>query len=211
MLVGVALSVGAAAEEPDSALRDPFFGEALFFANQGLYFDALERLDTELAQHFGVDEPALDSLQFHVDEAEFSVGDFELNYRMHHRAGRAIAAVLEGDVDEPVRNEAAFRLARIHFQKGQLDDALAALARIDGRLPEGLAAEVEFLRANVLLAAGRPDEAAATLRRLPGGDGLNGFAAYNMGIALLEDGQRQRALEQLDSAGPIEVRDAAEI
>ncbi len=47
--------------------------------------------------------------------------------RMHHRAGRAIKAVLEGAVDEEVRNEAAFRLARIHFQKDQSSDALRAL------------------------------------------------------------------------------------
>ena len=71
-----------------------------------------------------------------INEAEFSVGDFELNYRMHHRAGRAIKAVLEGAVDEATRNEAAFRLARIHFQKTQLDDASHALARIEGAVPE---------------------------------------------------------------------------
>ena len=76
------------------------------------------------------------TLHYHINDAEFSVGDFELNYRMHHRAGRAIKAVLEGDVDEAVRNEAAFRLARIHFQKDQLDDALHALERIQGEVPE---------------------------------------------------------------------------
>ena len=71
-----------------------------------------------------LDEPQRDSLHFHIGEAEFSVGDFELYYRMHHRAGRAIKAVLEGAVDEAVRNEAAYRLARIHFQKDQAADAL---------------------------------------------------------------------------------------
>ena len=68
---------------------------------------------------------------------------------MHHRAGRAIQAVLEGNVDEAVRNEAAFRLARIHFQKDQLDEALHALARIEGEVPEEITDDVEFLRANV--------------------------------------------------------------
>ena len=43
-------------------LRDLHFGEALFEANQGEFFDALVRLDTELAQHYGLDEPALGSL-----------------------------------------------------------------------------------------------------------------------------------------------------
>ena len=42
--------------------EDPFFGEALFHAYQGRYFEALERLDSELAQHYEVDERTLDSL-----------------------------------------------------------------------------------------------------------------------------------------------------
>ncbi len=137
-------------------LKDLYFGEALYHAYQEDYFEALERLDTEIAQHYGVDEPALDSLQYHIDHAEFSVGDFELQYRMHHRAGRAIRAVLEGDVDEPVRNEAAFRLARIHFQKDQPHDALHALERIDGRIPDDIRDDVEFLRANVYMAIDQP-------------------------------------------------------
>ena len=78
---------------------------------------------------------------------------------MHHRAGRAIRAVLEGNVDPAVRNEAAFRLARIHFQKDQLEDALHALERIEGDVPEAIADEVDFLRANVYMALGRPADA----------------------------------------------------
>src|SRR4249919_2747220 len=116
-------------------LKDLYFGEALYHAYQGQYFEALQRLDTELAMYHGLDEPGLDTLHYHINNAEFSVGDFELYYRMHRRAGRAIKAVLEGAVDETVRNEAAFRLARIHFQKDQLDDALQALARIKGTVP----------------------------------------------------------------------------
>src|SRR4249919_652413 len=140
-------------------LRDLYFGEALYRAYQGQFFDAIQRLDTELAMYHGLDEPGLDTLHFHVNDAEFSVGDFELNYRMHQRAGRAIKAVLEGTVDEAVRNEAAFRLARIHFQKGQFDDAMYALARIQGKVPEEIKDDIEFLRANVLMAQGRANEA----------------------------------------------------
>lgn len=191
------------------ALRDLYFGEALFYARQGLYFDALERLDTELAQHYDLDEPKLDSLHYHVDDAEFSVGDFELSYRMHHRAGRAITRVLEADVERSVRNEAAFRLARIHFQKGQLEDALLALERIEGRMSEPLASEVEFLRANVLLATDRPADAIEVLSSVQGTPGLDGFAAYNLGIAMLEDQRRGDALEQLDRAGQVRGSDEA--
>src|SRR5437879_13775938 len=140
-------------------LRDLYFGEAIYHALQGRFFDALQRLDTEVAMYRGLDQPELDTLHYHINDAEFSVGDFELDYRMHHRAGRAIKAVLEGAVDEAVRNEAAFRLARIHFQKGQLDDALQALARIKGTVPEEIKGDLEFLRANVYMATGQPGEA----------------------------------------------------
>src|SRR5260221_10962648 len=152
-LLGLGLAVGLAARPVAGAdLRDPYFGEALYHAYQGQYFDALERLDTELAQYRGLDEPELDTLHYHINGAEFSVGDFELDYRMHQRAGRAIKAVLEGAVDEAVRNEAAFRLARIHFQKGQLDDALQVLARIKGKVPEEIKGDLEILNANVYMA-----------------------------------------------------------
>src|SRR5215510_5661109 len=127
MAIGLAFQPAMASD-----LRDLFFGEALFHAYQGQYFEAIQRLDTELAQSRRLDEPQLDTLHYHINDTDFSVGDFELDYRMHHRAGRAIKAVLEGAVDEAVRNEAAFRLARIHFQNGQLDDAEQALARIHG-------------------------------------------------------------------------------
>ena len=204
----MALAAGPASGED---LKDLYFGEALYHAQQGQYFEALQRLDTELAQYHGLDEPVLDTLHYHINGAEFSVGDFELNYRMHHRAGRAIKAVLEGNVDEAVRNEAAFRLARIHFQKDQLDEALHALGRIQGEVPEAIGDDVEFLRANIYLATGRPSDAIEVLRKLRGGEDLAGFAAYNLGIALLQDGQALPAIEQLDKAGQIKAGDPANI
>ena len=192
-------------------LKDLHYGEALFEADQGRYFDALVRLDTELAQHHGLDEPELDTLHYHVNGAEFSVGDFELNYRMHNRAGRAIRAVLEGNVDEAVRNEAAFRLAKIHFQKDQLEEALHALARIEGEVPEEIRDDVEFLRANVYLASGRPHDAVDVLRKLPDSGDLAGFSAYNLGIAMLQDGDTVHALEQLERAGQIKAQERADL
>src|SRR5919108_1936434 len=189
--------------------RDWYFGEALYYAQQGHFFEALERLDAELGQHRAVDEPALDSLYRNLREAEFSVGDFELNYRMHHRAGRAITAVLEGAVDEAVRNEAAFRLARIQFQKGQFDDALHALERIQGTVPPQIKDDVEFLRANIYMATGRPSEAVKVLAQLRSGESLAGFVSYNLGIALLQDGRQQEAIEHLDKAGQLTTADPA--
>src|SRR5262252_8500658 len=211
LTMGLALAAVAARPSPAADLRDLYFGEALYQAYQGQYFDALERLDAELAQHHRVDEPQLDSLQYHIRQADFSVGDFELRYRMHLRAGRAIKAVLDADVEQPVKNEAAFRLARIEFQKDQPEDALHALERIHGTVPESIKDEVEFLRANVYLALGRPADAVEVLRRLQGAESLKGFAAYNLGIALLQAGHSPEGLRQLDKAGQFESREAAAV
>ena len=207
---GLAASL-AAGPSLGNDLKDLHFGEALFHAYQGHYFDALQRLDTELGQYHGLDEPQYDSLHYHIGAAEFDVGDFELNYRMHHRAGRAIRAVLEGNVDAAVRNEAAFRLARIHFQKDQPGDALQALQRIQGDVPREIEDEVEFLRANVYMALGRYGDAVEVLAGLQRSESLTGFAEYNLGIALLQDGQTQRAIEQLDRAGQVDARDGGSV
>ncbi len=207
-LIGLGLALALTAHPATGGdLRDLYFGEALYHAYQGQYFDALQRLDTELAQYHVLDEPELDTLHYHINDAEFSVGDFELDYRMHQRAGRAIKAVLEGAVDEAVRNEAAFRLARIHFQKDQLDDALQALARIKGKVPEEIRGDVEFLRANVYMATGQPSEAVKVLAQLKSNERLAGFVAYNLGIALLQDGRPHEAIEQLDKAGQLPAGD----
>src|SRR5499425_2659590 len=158
--IAVSLALGlAVCPASGGELKDLFFGEALYHADQGQYFEAIQRLDTELAQHHRLDQPELDTLHYHINDAEFSVGDFELNYRMHHKAGRAIKAVLEGAVDPLVKNEAAYRLARIHFQKDQLDDALNALSRIQGPVPPEIQDDVEFLRANIYMATSHPGDA----------------------------------------------------
>jgi len=190
---------------------DLFFDEAFYHAYQGQYFEAIQRLDTELAQYHGLDQPGLDTLHYHINEAEFSVGDFELDYRMHYRAGRAIKRVLEGAVDDAVRSEAAFRLARIHFQKDQLEDALQALGRIQGTAPAKIKDDVEFLRANIYMATGRPADAIEVLNHLQNDQSLAGFVSYNLGIALLQAGKKQEAIEQLDKAGLLPGNDPADL
>ena len=209
-VIGLGLALGLAARPAVGAdLKDLYFGEALYHVYQGQYFDAIQRLDTELAQYHGLDEPQRDTLHYYINDAEFAVGDLELNYRMHQRAGRAVKAVLEGAVDESVRNEAAFRLARINFQKDQLDDAQNALGRIQGAVPVEIRDDVEFLRANIDMATGRPGEAVKVLQQVHSNESLAGFVAYNLGIALFQGGRAQEAIGQLDKAGRLPAGDSA--
>jgi hypothetical protein len=199
----VSVSPAAAGLPAPEELKDLYYGEALYDAFQGDWFDAVARLDTELQQFHGLDEPERDTLYHHVNQAEFAVGDFELAYRMHRRAGRAITRVIEGNVEAPVRNEAIFRLARIYFQKDQPLNALHAVERIEGEVPEEIQDDLAFLRAQILMAVGRNEEAARILRGILKAPGLKGFSGYNLGIALIRDGKEQEGRRCLDRTGLI--------
>ncbi|MFS1525921.1 tetratricopeptide repeat protein [Microbulbifer sp. 2304DJ12-6] len=192
---------GLANAEEREALRDLFFGAAMFHAHQENYFDAIVALDTELAQFHRLDEPELDPFSAHLGQAEFSVGDLELSYRMHREAGRAIEAVLKGNVSRPVRNEAAYRLAKIHYHKQQPVNALHALEMIEGRVPERVRAQEQFLRARVFMQLGRFDEAVELLEDLKGEASLAGFVEFNLGVAQLKSGEEVRGVLELTDLG----------
>ncbi|WP_444911122.1 tetratricopeptide repeat protein [Microbulbifer sp. PAAF003] len=208
-LCSLAALPAAAATEPQEELKDLFFGAAMFHAHQESYFDAIVALDTELAQYHRLDQPELDPFSAHLGQAEFSVGDLELSYRMHREAGRAIEAVLQGNVSQPVRNEAAYRLAKIHYHKQQPRNALHALEMIDGRVPERVRADEQFLRARVYMQLGRFEEAVELLQDLKGEESLEGFVSFNLGIAQLKAGEEERGVLELTALGRKRSSEAA--
>ena len=199
---------GPPAKQPP---KDLYLGEAYYYAAQGHYFDAISRLDTELGQFYRLDDPNRDPLHYQVNHANFSVGDFELSYRMHQRAGRAIKAVLEGNVDEAVRNEAAWRLARIFMQKGDARSALRTIEKIQGRIPERIRDEERFLRAQIYIHTGKFEDAIKILQDLQAEPGYEGFSKFNLAMALIQSGQEAQGLEELSKAGQIKATDEADL
>jgi hypothetical protein len=207
-LLGLCFSYFSFAEDASkSAAKDLYLGEAFYYAFQGEYVDAITRLDTELGQFYRLDDPNLDPLHFQVNFANFSVGDFELSYRMHQRAGRAIKSVLEGNVEESIRNEATYRLARIYVQKDDPRSALSTIEKITGKIPEKVRDDERFLRAQIYMLTGKFEDAIQILQGLQSSKGYEGFATYNLGIALIQNGQELKGYEQLDKAGLINSDD----
>lgn len=207
-LLGLCFSYYSFAEDASkSAAKDLYLGEAFYYAFQGEYVDAITRLDTELGQFYRLDDPNLDPLHFQVNFANFSVGDFELSYRMHLRAGRAIKSVLEGNVEQSIRNEAAYRLARIFVQKDDPRSALSTIEKITGKIPDKIRDDEQFLRAQIYMLTGKFEAAIPILQDLQGSKNYEGFATYNLGIALIQNGQELKGYEQLDKAGLINSDD----
>jgi len=208
-LITLLFAVPALAAGPTTpnASRDLFFREALYHAYQGEWFDAVSRLDTGRKLFHGPDEPELNALYRQLGQAGFDVGDFELAYRMNQRAGHAITAIIEGKVEPIVRNDAIYRLAKIYYEKGQPANALQTLDRIQGETPETFADNLPLLRAQALMASGRFDEAVPLLEGLQNVRKLNGFAPYNLGIALIRDGKENEGRQWLDRAGQVKGND----
>jgi tetrahydromethanopterin S-methyltransferase subunit G len=204
LFAALAFAAGIATSEDMKYLYD--YGDALYYAYQGEWFEAIARLDAQQAQTRGPDESEFDAPFSYSDRL---VGDFELNYRMHQRAGRAMKAVIEGNVKDDLRNEAIFRLARMYFQKDQPENALQAVELIRGAVPETIRSDLAFLRANIDMANGRNAEAVTILKDLQSEKSMEGFSSYNLGIALLKNGNEQNGREYLDRTGRIKSDDPA--
>ena len=219
------LPVYAASGLKDVELRDLYFGEVLYYAYQDSHFDALARLDSELSQYHKLDESELDSFHKHITQAEFSVGDIELQYRMNQRAGRAIQAVLGEGIDLATRNQAALALARVFYKKNDPQSTLYALELIReepeksryevkysldvlrGKEPETFRTDVAYLRARANIDIGQFTVAAKSLQQLRKEKNLKGFVLYNLGIALIQSGEEKKGMEVLDELGQLELSD----
>lgn len=198
-----------ASVRPHQELRDIFYGEILYHAYQDDFFQAISHLDIELGQHRGLDEPELDSFHWHRGQAEFAVGDLELYYRMHLRAGRAIETVLASNVPETERNEAAFRLARLYYRKQDYVNALHAIELIDGKIPKNIQSDEQFLRAQIYVAVGKFDEAITLLKDLGYDGAYGGYVEYNLAMAYLQTAQAEKAVVTLDDLGKVTSDDEA--
>ena len=190
-------------------LRDVFYGEILYHAYQDDYFAAISHLDIELGQYRALDEPGLDSFHWHRGQAEFSVGDLELYYRMHQRAGRAIEAVLANNVSESERNEAAFRLARLYYRKQDYVNALHAIELVKGEVPKKIRSDETFLRAQIYVSVGKFSDAIKLLKTIKSDNAYAGYIEYNLAMAYLQTSQTELAIAMLDELGKISTDDEA--
>lgn len=202
-LMVAAPAFAAGTETPDNRAKLSY-GNALYYAFQDEWFEAISRLDAQSIRFRGVDQARYEALSNQIGPV---AGWFELNYRMHQRAGRAMKAVIDGAVQDTVRNEALFRLARMYFQKDQPEDAQRAVERIHGDVSPEIRTDLMFLRANIGLALGRAADAAGILKRLQDEKNLEGFSSYNLAIALLRTGDEKQGREYLDRTGRIESDD----
>ncbi|MEZ5566526.1 MAG: tetratricopeptide repeat protein [Gammaproteobacteria bacterium] len=192
--MSVASAAGSGPADPMAAkaVRDLYYGEALFQFYQDKHFDALTHL--LVARSTG-------RVQNHETESELLLGGLYLNYGQHVRAEEIFNRLLTADVSPSVRDRAWFYLGKVRYQRGLNEDALTAFARISGELPASLSAELPMLKAQSLMALERFDEAATLLDNWKGPDGWLPYARYNLGVAFIRLNRLSDGARQLDRVG----------
>ena len=199
------LSLGLVAA-PDTALarraepkvvQDLHWGEVLFYFYQQDYFAAITRLRAARR---------LQQLPHHDAEGELLLGGLYLSYGNHNQAGEIFQRLLQGQVSDEMRDRIWFYLAKIWYQRSYLAEAEVALARIGDNLSRELTAEKVMLHAQVLMQSGRFAEAAEVLENWKVPKDWVTYARYNLGVALVRNGDVDSGAKLLLGVGGVEAR-----
>ncbi|MEM7763654.1 MAG: hypothetical protein AAF290_06200 [Pseudomonadota bacterium] len=190
-LAVAASSVNAEVGEPVT-VRDPHYGDVLFHFYNGDYFNAMVRLTAAQKREL---------VENHSEEAELLRGGLALSYGLHTEAGQIFDALLATTTKPEIRDRTWFFMAKIRYQRGYLEEAGQALAAIGGELPKELEPERRMLQAQVLINQQRYAEAVELLDGWRGPKGWSDYARFNLGVALVRDGQFAEGAALLDRVG----------
>lgn len=196
LIMAASMSVASAAERRE--VKEPHFGEVLFYFYQQKYFSALSHLMT--SQEFK-------RLGQHADDAELLRGGMLLSYGQHVEAGRIFERLIENGVETDLRDRIWFYLAKIRYQRGYLAEAEQALARIENELPGDLEDERYILDASLLMHRQEYRRAAERLAGLRGNSSWSHYGKYNLGVALVKAGDPHKGIALLEEVGRIKTQD----
>jgi hypothetical protein len=187
-----ATGAAAAKDPPRRVIKDPHYGDTLFYFYQTRYFTAVTNL--MVSQHF-------ERVPSHTDDAEILRGGLFLSYGLHKEAGEIFAQLIERNAPPPIRDRAWFYLAKIRYQRGLLAEAEEAVNHITHWLTPELEEERILLKANLLMARADYAAAAKELELVKGKTGPALYARFNLGVALVKGGDEERGTAQLDEVG----------
>jgi hypothetical protein len=182
----------ALVDEAPIVIKDPHYGEALFYFYQGRFFTAVTKLMA--SQHF-------ERVTHQTHDAEILRIGLLLSYGAHKEAGEVFLQLSEHGASPAIRDRAGLYFAMIRYQRGQLAESEKAMNRLTHWLSPELEEERAVLKANLLM--GRRDYAGAAneLEQVRIKHGLAPYARFNLGVALIKSGREARGIELLDEIG----------
>jgi tetratricopeptide (TPR) repeat protein len=178
-----------------AVVRDPHYGEVLFYFYQGEYFPAIVRLLAAQQQS---------QVQNHAEQAELLLGGLYLSYGHHLHAAEIFERLLAGDAEPETRDRIWFFLAKIWHKRGYLTESQNALNNVRGKLPDALESERQLLQAQILIDEGEYDRAIAVLQAWKDETEWGSYAKFNLGVAMVRSGRVSAAAQILDDLGHLD-------
>jgi outer membrane protein assembly factor BamD (BamD/ComL family) len=176
----------------EGPVRDLHYGEVLFHFYQQDHFGAITRLLA--AERQG-------RLAAHAEQAQLLLGGMYVSYGQQSDAEEIFTELLDTDPRRETRDRAWFYLAKLAYQRAQPARAGRALAQIEKKLPGELQAQRELLSARLLMDAGDYSGAAEELADWDASDEWLDYARFNLGVALVRNGEVDRGTRYLQKIG----------
>jgi len=198
LALACAVCAPALAKQPRHVVKDPYYGDSLFYFFQQRYFTSVT--DLMVSQHFA-------RLTHHADEAELLRGGLYLSYGMHREAGDIFTQLIQKGAKPDVRDRAWYYLAKIRYQRDLPGQAEEALSHVGDSLPPQLEEDRALLQANLLMARHDYADAARTLKKLADDPEADVYIRYNLGVALIKNGEVDQGTALLDRIGQAPAED----
>lgn len=173
-------------------IKDPYLGEALFQYYQHDTFMALSQtlvaLDAERLRHNKI-------------QAKQLLAELMLSYGLHNDAERILKELDKDNRTVDVQDHAWLDLATSNFKRGLYADAARALSSVGTKLDTNGAERKLALTGQIAMAQRDYSRAAKAFDDLAGNSDWGAYGSYNLGIALLNLGQFEKGIDQLDKVG----------
>lgn len=163
-----------------NTVKDLKYGTILFDYYQQNYFAAL--IGYEYAK-------ATNELEKNADEARLLQGGMTLSYGLPDHAQVIFNDLLKKNVDESTANKAWYYLAKLYYQKGEIDAAARNLERIQGHVPDEIAEEFNYLATLINIRNMHLDTVEKSLSKMAKNSAYEPYLIFNLAISQLRNNQ----------------------
>lgn len=175
----------------DVRSQDPRLREAIFYLEDGDYFEGIKRLV--------INRNFINAANVDKNNISLLLSALYLGYSMPDEAKELLSEELDKNGKLRVQNALWLKLAQARYQRSQFVDAATALMQIRGKMPREAEIERRSLFALVLIQQKQAKQAAEVLNviDLKGPVATTAFERYNLAVALLKLNRTGEAMEQL--------------
>ncbi|NVK36829.1 MAG: hypothetical protein HWE18_02790 [Gammaproteobacteria bacterium] len=163
-----------------NTVKDLKYGTILFDYYQQNYFASL--IGYEYAK-------ATNELTHNADEARLLQGGMTLSYGLPDQAQIIFQDLLDSKADESTANKAWYYLAKLYYQKGEVDAAARNLARIQGHVPKDIAEEFNYLATLINIENKHLETAEQAIAVVAKNSAYEPYLIFNLAVTQLRNGQ----------------------